>query len=123
MWKLKYCNSVSQKVPVIVYKSLDEEMIELRSSIMSAIAKECDCAETVKGRSHCHNIDPSDVLKDVAKLTRCTRGDARRFFFCTYKTYLYAQKKEFLMNVFKYCLKNYIKLHEFANSNSANYDV
>ena len=33
------------------------------------------------------------------------------------------QKKEFLMNIFKYCLKNSIKLHEFANSNSANYDV
>ena len=71
-------------------KSLDEEMIELSESIKSAIAKECDCAETVKERIHCHDIDNSDVSKAVAKLTRCTRGDARSFF-CTYKTYLYAQ--------------------------------
>ena len=49
-------------------KSLDEEMIELSESIKSAIAKECDCAETVKGRSHCHDIDNSDVSKAVAKL-------------------------------------------------------
>ena len=46
-------------------KSLDEEMIELSESIKSAIAKECDCAETVKEGSHCHNIDNSDVSKDV----------------------------------------------------------
>ena len=49
-------------------KSLDEEMIELSESIKSAIAKECDCAETVKERSHCHDIDNSDVSKAVAKL-------------------------------------------------------
>ena len=30
--------------------------------------KECECAETVKGRSHCHDIDNSDVSKAVAKL-------------------------------------------------------
>ena len=29
----------------------------------------------------------------------------------------------FWMNIFKYCFKNYIKLHEFANCNSAKYDV
>ena len=51
------------------------------------------------------------------------REEMRVVFFCTYKTYLYAQKIGFFMNIFKYCLKNYIKLHEFANSNSANYDV
>ena len=49
-------------------KSLDEDMIELSVSIKSAIAKECDCAETVNGRSHCHDIDNSDVSKLVAKL-------------------------------------------------------
>ena len=54
-------------------------------------------------------------------VTRCTRGDARSFF-CTYKTYLYAQNY-FLKNIFKYCFKSYIKLHEYANCNSANYDV
>ena len=54
-------------------------------------------------------------------ITRCTRGDARSFF-CTYKTYLYAQNY-FRKNKFKYCFKSYIKLHEYANCNSANYDV
>ena len=54
-------------------------------------------------------------------VTRCTRGDARSFF-CTYKTYLYAQNY-FLKNIFKYCFKSYIKLHEYGNCNSANYDV
>ena len=49
-------------------KSLDEEIIVLRKSIKSAIAKECDCAETVKGKSHSHDIDNSDVSKVVAKL-------------------------------------------------------
>ena len=33
-------------------------------------------------------------------------------------------KTKFLMNIFKYCLKKgYIKQHEFANCNSANYNV
>ena len=53
--------------------------------------------------------------------TRCMRGDAR-CFFCTYKMYLYAQNY-FLKNIFKYCFKSYIKLHEYANCNSANYYV
>ena len=54
--------------------------------------------------------------------TRCTRGDASSFFsvltirICMHKT-------KFLMNIFKYCFKNYIKLHEFANCNSATYDI
>ena len=43
-------------------------MIELSESIKSAIAKECDCAETVKGRSHCHDKANSDVSNAVAKL-------------------------------------------------------
>ena len=61
------------------------------------------------------------IKKTIKHLTRCTRGDARSFF-CTYKMYLYAQNY-FLKNVFKYCFKSYIKLHEYANCNSANYDV
>ena len=32
-------------------------------------------------------------------------------------------KRNFLWYIFKYCFKNYNKLHEFANCNSANYDV
>ena len=54
-------------------------------------------------------------------VTRCTRDDAR-IFFCSYKMYLYAQNYV-LKNIFKYCFKSYIKLHEYANCNSANYDV
>ena len=50
-------------------KSLDEEMIELCESIKSAIANECDCAETVKGRSHCYDIDNSDVSNSREKCT------------------------------------------------------
>ena len=55
-------------------------------------------------------------------LTRCTRGDARIFFSVLTKR-ICMHKTKFLMNIFKYCFKNYIKLHEFANCNSANYDV
>ena len=54
--------------------------------------------------------------------TRCTRGDARRFFSVLTKR-ICMHKTKFLINIFKYCFKNYIKLHEFANCNSANYDV
>ena len=61
------------------------------------------------------------ALRQLLLKTRCTRGDARSFF-CTYKMYLYAQNY-FLKNILKYCFKSYIKLHEYANCNLANYDV
>ena len=54
--------------------------------------------------------------------TRCTRGDARSFFSVLTKR-ICMHKTKFLMNVFKYCFKKYIKLHEFANCNSSKYDV
>ena len=76
-------------------KSLDEDMFELSESIKSVMAKECDCAETVKGRSHCHDIDNSDVSKAVAKLTRCTRGDARSFFLYSQNVFV-CTKRNFL---------------------------
>ena len=60
--------------------------------------------------------------KCINSLTRCTRGDARIVFSVLTKR-ISMHKKEFLMNIFKYCLKNYIKLHKFANCNSVNYDV
>ena len=60
-------------------------------------------------------------IEHISYVTKCTRGDAR-VFFCTYKMYLYVQNY-FLKNIFKYCFKSYIKLHEYANCNSANYDV
>ena len=66
-------------------------------------------------------IQPLEDNHQYLIITRCTRGDARSFF-CTYKMYLYAQNY-FLKHVFKYCFKSYIKLHEYANCNSANYDV
>ena len=62
-----------------------------------------------------------EIHIEIHIVTRCTRGDARSLF-CTYKTYLYAQNY-FLKNIFKYCFKSYIKLHEYGNCNSANYDV
>ena len=50
---------------------------------------------------------------------------ARRcaYFFSVLTKRICMHKTKFLMNIFKYCFKNYIKLHEFANCNSANYDV
>ena len=84
---------------------------------MSYIIAEHQSVTKENGTSH------KKVIIFFAKIviTRCTRGDARSFF-CTYKTYLYAQNY-FLKNIFKYCFKSYIKLHEYANCNSANYDV
>ena len=63
------------------------------------------CHEQIQQSSRCrlykelkenHDIEPylrrniSCTLR-ITFTTRCTRGDARSFF-CTYKTYLYAQK-------------------------------
>ena len=50
---------------------------------------------------------------------------ARRcaYFFSVLTKRICVHKTKFLMNIFKYCFKNYIKLHELANCNSANYDV
>ena len=50
---------------------------------------------------------------------------ARRceYFFSVLTKRIGMHKTKFLMNIFKYCFKNHMKLHEFANCNSANYDV
>ena len=56
------------------------------------------------------------------KIKQDAREAMRVVFFCTTKC-ICMHKTKYLMNIFKYCLKNYIKLHEFANRNSANYDV
>ena len=63
-----------------------------------------------------------NIQSDVIYNTRCTRGDASSFFSVLTKR-MCMHKTKFLMNIFKYCSKNYIKLHEFANCNSANYDI
>ena len=47
-------------------------------------------------------------------ITRCTRGDACSFFLYLQNVFVCTKKKECFMNIFKYCLKNYIKLNEFA---------
>ena len=62
-----------------------------------------------------------DSISIFTRITRCTRGDARSFSVLTKRMCMH--KTKFLMNIFKYCFKNYIKLHEFANCNSANYGV
>ena len=49
--------------------------------------------------------------------------EAKRVVFSVLTKRISIHKKEFLMNIFKYCLENYMKLHEFANCNSVNYDV
>ena len=49
--------------------------------------------------------------------------EAMRVVFSVLTKRICMHKTKLLMNIFKYCFKNYIKLHEFANCNSANYDV
>ena len=49
--------------------------------------------------------------------------EAMRVVFSVLTKRICMHKTKFLMNTFKYCFKNYIKLHKFVNCNSANYDV
>ena len=49
------------------------------------------------------------------------REAMRVVFFRTYKMYLYAQNE--ISYEYIQIFKNYIKLHEFANCNSFNYDA
>ena len=49
--------------------------------------------------------------------------EAMRVVFSVLTKRICMHKTKFLINIFKYCFKNYIKLHEFANCSSANYDV
>ena len=73
-------------------------------------------------KTKCMFFPTNKNMKQCPYLTRCTRGDARSFFSVLTKR-ICMHKTKFLMNVFKYCFKNYIKLHKFANCNSSNYDV
>ena len=52
-----------------------------------------------------------NVVSDSIYNTRCTRGDASSFFSVLTKR-ICMHKTKYLMNIFKYCFKNYIKLHE-----------
>ena len=49
--------------------------------------------------------------------------EAMRVVFSILTKLICMHKTKFLINIFKYCFKNCIKLHELANCNSANYDV
>ena len=90
-----------------ILRSIDSvDLLEPRSKVIST------------DDGHVRNV--SRYLKSNSIYnTRCTRGDASSFFSVLTKRI----KTKFLMNVFKYCFKNYIKLHEFLNCNSSNYDV
>ena len=65
------------------------------------------------------------TLVKTSKATLYITQDAReamRVVFSVLTKRICMHKTKFLMNIFKYCFKNYIKLHEFANCNSANYE-
>ena len=49
--------------------------------------------------------------------------EAMRVVFFVLTKRICMHKTKFLMNTFKYCFENYIKLYKFVNCNSANYDV
>ena len=97
----------SRSKPIL--RSIDSiDLLEPRSKVIST------------DDGHVRNVS-RNLHSDAIYNTRCTRGDARSFF-CTHKTYLYAQNKIHYESI-QIFFKNYIKLHEFANCNSANYDV
>ena len=61
-------------------------------------------------------MHPWEHLKQDAR-------EAMRVVFSVLTKCICMHKTKFLMNIFKYCFKDYIKLHEFANCNSFNYDA
>ena len=63
-----------------------------------------------------------DTSKVILSITQDAR-EAMRVVFSVLTNRICMQRTKFLMNIFKYCFKNYVKLHEFANCNSANYDI
>ena len=67
-----------------------------------------------------------ETLVETSKATLYITQDAReamRVVFFVLTKRICTHKTKYLMNIFKYCFKNYIKLHEFANCNSVSYDV
>ena len=63
-----------------------------------------------------------ETIKVMLYITQDAR-EAMRVVFSVLTKRICMHKTKFLMNTFKYCFKNYIKLHKFVNCNSANYDV
>ena len=78
-------------------RNLDEYLMSLTlpTNCMHCNYMLCNDDNHIQDIMHMHDdllsacITTSSVIPDT-KQTRCTRGDARSFF-CTYKTYLYAQ--------------------------------
>ena len=76
-----------------------------------------------------HLVFPKQILLSIIYnnlILSHIKQDAReamRVFFSVLTKRICMHKTKFLMNIFKYCFKDYIKLHEFANCNSANYDA
>ena len=71
-------------------------------------------------------MDMYETLVENSKAILYITQDAReamRVVFSVLTKRMCMHKTKFLMNIFKYGSKNYIKLHEFANCNSANYDI
>ena len=64
-----------------------------------------------------------DTSKAILYITQDAREAMRVVFFSVLTKRICMHETKFLMNIFKYCFKNYIKWHEFANCTSANYDV
>ena len=62
-------------------KLLYEDTIELSESIKSFITKECDYAATIKGRSHCHDIDNFNASKTIIKLKTDKTSDNGLLYF------------------------------------------
>ena len=93
-----------------ILRSIDSvDLLEPRSKVIST------------DDGHVRNVS-QNIKSNSIYNTRCTRGDARSFFAVLTKR-ICMHKTKFLMNIFKYCFKNYIILHEFSNCNSANYDA
>ena len=63
-----------------------------------------------------------ETSKAILYITQDAR-EAMRVVFSVLTKRICMHESKYLINIFKYCFKNYIKLHEFANCNSANYDV
>ena len=72
------------------------------------------------------NIGDSCIYMVALAALMQVKHDAReamRVVFSVLTKCICMHKTKFLMNIFKYCFKDYIKLQEFANCNSFNYDA
>ena len=61
--------------------------------------------------SRCHL--QSDIVSCYGKLYKQDAREAMRVVFSVLTKCICMHKTKFLMNIIKYCFKDYIKLHEF----------